>query len=77
VQLLQQQLQQFGLYRNEDFPRDHYYHVDGEYGTLTEAAVSQYQAEHALHPTGDVDEKTWNSLFSKKPKQTEAPGCSP
>jgi peptidoglycan hydrolase-like protein with peptidoglycan-binding domain len=41
-----------------------YYHgrVDGLNGPQTKAAVSRYQQDLGVSPTGDVDEQTWSSL---------------
>jgi peptidoglycan hydrolase-like protein with peptidoglycan-binding domain len=43
---------------------NHYYKgkEDGVDGPVTKAAVSQYQKDLGVEPTGKADEKTWSSL---------------
>lgn len=36
--------------------------IDGVYGKNMERMVSAYQSVHGLKPTGELDEKTWQSL---------------
>ncbi|MEE1139389.1 MAG: peptidoglycan-binding protein [Acutalibacteraceae bacterium] len=38
--------------------------VDGIYGAQTVRAVKAFQEYKGLEPTGEVDERTWNSLYS-------------
>ena len=38
--------------------------VDGDFGTLTESAVIEYQARHDLKKDGVAGVKTWNALLS-------------
>jgi peptidoglycan hydrolase-like protein with peptidoglycan-binding domain len=38
--------------------------IDGKYGSSTQDAVSRFQAENNLEPTGEADEKTQRLLFS-------------
>ncbi len=40
------------------------YGADGDFGSETENAVKQFQADHGLPVTGIVDEETWNRLLS-------------
>jgi peptidoglycan hydrolase-like protein with peptidoglycan-binding domain/beta-N-acetylglucosaminidase len=42
--------------------------VDGDFGPMTQAAVSNYQQANHLTPTGQVDQATWNSLWNQLPK---------
>jgi cell wall-associated NlpC family hydrolase len=55
VEQLQQKLEQVGYGVGG---------ADGDYGRKTHEAVQAFQAAYHLDPTGDVDEATWNLLFS-------------
>jgi cell wall-associated NlpC family hydrolase len=55
VEQLQQQLEKIGYGVGG---------VDGDYGRKTTEAVQAFQAAYHLDPTGEVDENTWNLLFS-------------
>ena len=55
VEQLQQRLQQVGYSVDG---------VDGDYGRKTVEAVQAFQAAYHLDPSGEVDEATWNLLFS-------------
>jgi hypothetical protein len=55
VEQLQRQLEQVGYGVGG---------VDGDYGRKTFEAVQAFQAAYHLDPSGDVDEDTWNLLFS-------------
>lgn len=54
VKKIQQNLSQEGYYAGT---------LDGLYGGGTERAVSLYQMEQTLEPTGKVDDVTWQSLM--------------
>ncbi|MBI3781043.1 MAG: peptidoglycan-binding protein [candidate division NC10 bacterium] len=54
VKKIQQSLSQEGYYAGT---------LDGLYGGGTERAVSLYQMERTLEPTGKVDDVTWQSLM--------------
>src|SRR5688572_17018321 len=41
--------------------------VDGQFGSLTEAATKEFQQSVGLQPTGVVDEATWNLLPNGSP----------
>jgi cell wall-associated NlpC family hydrolase len=55
VEQLQQRLEQVGYSVDG---------VDGDYGRKTVEAVQAFQAAYHLDPSGEVDEATWNLLFS-------------
>ncbi|HZI43791.1 MAG TPA: peptidoglycan-binding protein [Ilumatobacter sp.] len=55
VEQLQQRLEQVGYSVDG---------VDGDYGRKTVEAVQAFQAAYHLDPSGEVDETTWNLLFS-------------
>jgi peptidoglycan hydrolase-like protein with peptidoglycan-binding domain len=38
--------------------------IDGIYGAMTKNAVEAFQKDYGLTVTGDVDEATWNSIYS-------------
>jgi peptidoglycan hydrolase-like protein with peptidoglycan-binding domain len=44
--------------------------VDGQFGSLTEAATKEFQQSVGLQPTGVVDEATWNLLPNGSPMPT-------
>jgi peptidoglycan hydrolase-like protein with peptidoglycan-binding domain len=48
---------------NETLPVTHLA-VDGIYGPLTKAAVSEYQSKHQLSATGSLDVRSWAMLFN-------------
>ena len=52
-----------------------YVGVDGIYGERTEAAVTDFQREVGLEPTGVVDLDTWNAL--KEASRRASEGMSP
>ncbi|MGB3292567.1 MAG: peptidoglycan-binding protein [Phormidesmis sp.] len=64
VEVLQRRLQRNGYYGGR---------IDGIYGLATQRAVSAFQTEVAIEPTGRLDENTWRQLQSSAaPKQPDA-----
>lgn len=61
VETVQRILSTFGYHLGNNNP------YDGNFGKLTQAAVTEYQADNGLAVTGIVDEQTWNFLiFNRK-----------
>lgn len=52
--------------------------VTGYYGSVTSQAVQGFQAKRGLQATGNVDQKTWDSLtgMSEEPTKAELSGAS-
>ena len=60
--------------------REHGYNpgrIDGSFGTMTEAAVRQFQTDEHLPVTGVVDVITWEALGVKCPAVTPTPTATP
>ena len=53
ISMVQARLQERGYYRSA---------VDGTFGPMTRQALMNYQADHGLPMTGEIDEETLNSL---------------
>ena len=47
------------------------YGADGEFGGLTEGALTYFQKKHGLPETGEADEQTQQALFSEAAKKSE------
>ena len=56
VFLIQTELTALGYFEEE---------ISGYYGEVTQSAVLKFQAENGLPTTGDVDEETYNLIFSE------------
>lgn len=57
IRQAQEQLKSTGLYKGK---------VDGEMGTETKQAISQFQQQRGLNETGDLDEQTLAALTSNQ-----------
>lgn len=65
---IQQGLQQQGYYRGQ---------VDGLYGPLTHEALTQYQRDQGLQPTGQLNTQTVASMLEPQSQQAMAPQQQP
>ena len=71
VQQAQEQLQSAGLYRGA---------IDGQIGPETRRAISQFQRQHGLRPTGVLNQQTLSALNSEPTgagSSMAAPGTQP
>ena len=71
IQQVQEQLQNAGLYRGA---------IDGQMGPETRRAVSEFQRQHGLRPTGVLNQQTLSALSSEPPgagSTMAAPGAQP